>query len=173
MIFVQHALTLREPVNAGWKISILYGFYSGFHAVLTAIDACAVAEDDGLGGLNLDKKKKKKKKPALMDPVSIFNLDACLRILCVLSHLQSCQMCSTLSPASLHADFSMLQDAAPTGEAEEAAEDDAEAAQGLDLSLTKKKKKKKTKARTDDEFGAMVEDAEGMPAEGESSLLEY
>jgi hypothetical protein len=66
----------------------------------------------------------------------------------------------------------LLQDAAPTGEAEEAAEDDAEAAQGLDLSLTKKKKKKKTKARTDDEFGAMVEDVEGTPAEGESSLLE-
>lgn len=128
-----------------------------------------MAEDDGLGGLNLDKKKKKKKKPALVDPVSIIKLDVCLRILCVLSHLQ---MSSTLSPASLHADFSMLQDAAPTGEAEEAAEDDAEAAQGLDLSLTKKKKKKKTKARADDEFGAMVEDAEGMPAEGEFSLLE-
>ena len=140
--------------------------------MLTAINACAVAEDDGLGGLNLDKKKKKKKKPALVDPVSISELDVCLRFLCVLSHLQLCQISLTLSPSSLHADFSLLQDAAPTGEAEEAAEDDAEAAQGLDLSLTKKKKKKKTKARADDEFGAMVEDAEGMPAEGEFSLLE-
>lgn len=89
-----------------------------------------VAEDDGLGGLNLEKKKKKKKKPAMADP-----------------------------------------DAAPAGEGEGeveelAPEDDGEAAQGLDLSMAKKKKKKKPKARTDEEFGAMVEDAESMPAEG-------
>ena len=39
---------------------------------------CAVAEDDGLGGLNLEKKKKKKKKPALADPVS-FSMRASYR----------------------------------------------------------------------------------------------
>ena len=36
--------------------------------------------------------------------------------------------------------------------------------------MTKKKKKKKPKARMDEEFGAMVEDAESMPAEGVSLL---
>ena len=108
MISVQHALTQREPVNAKWNASVLFQLYSGFHAVLTAIDACAVAEDDSLGGLNLDKKKKKKKKPALVDPVSNFKVDACFRILCGLSHLQSCQMYSMLSPASLRADFSTV-----------------------------------------------------------------
>jgi translation initiation factor 2 subunit 2 len=36
-----------------------------------------------------------------------------------------------------------------------------EEAAGLDLSLGKKKKKRKPKARTDEEFGALVEEAEG------------
>ncbi len=39
-------------------------------AIWLIVLVCAVAEDDGLGGLNLEKKKKKKKKPALADPVS-------------------------------------------------------------------------------------------------------
>ena len=39
--------------------------------------------------------------------------------------------------------------------------------------MAKKKKKKKPKARTDEEFGAMVEDAESMPAEGMSLLLTH
>ena len=43
---------------------------------------------------------------------------------------------------------------------EEGAEEDADAAAGLDLSLGKKKKKRKPKARTDEEFGALVEDTE-------------
>lgn len=75
----------------------------------------------------------------------------------------------------LHLDRRLLQDAAPTAEAEAEAEgdevapeEDAEAGQGLDLSMAKKKKKKKPKARTDEEFGAMVEDVESMPAEGMS-----
>ena len=104
----EHELTQREPVNDKWNASVLYERYSGFHAVLTAIDACAVAEDDSLGGLNLDKKKKKKKKPALVDPVSSFIFGACFRMLCVLSHLQSCQMYYMLSPASLRAEFSTV-----------------------------------------------------------------
>lgn len=67
---------------------------------------------------------------------------------------------------------SCLQADDPTGEAEELAEEDPEAtAQGLDLSLTKKKKKRKPKARTDEEFGAMVEDTEGVPADGMSLQL--
>ena len=78
----------------------------------------------------------------------------------------------------LDLDRPYLQDAAPAGEAEGEAEelapeDDAEAAQGLDLSMAKKKKKKKPKARTDEEFGAMVEDAESMPVEGMSLLLTH
>ena len=67
---------------------------------------------------------------------------------------------------------SCLQADDPVGEAEELAEEDPEAtAQGLDLSLTKKKKKRKPKARTDEEFGAMVEDTEGVPADGMSPQL--
>ena len=60
-----------------------------------------------------------------------------------------------------------MQDAPAADDNEEAAaEEDAEAGAGLDLSLTKKKKKRKPKARTDEEFGAMVEDAEGMAVDG-------
>ena len=47
---------------------------------------------------------------------------------------------------------------------EEGGEEDADAAAGLDLSLSKKKKKRKPKARTDEEFGALVEDTEPVPA---------
>ncbi|CAK0743158.1 hypothetical protein CVIRNUC_001448 [Coccomyxa viridis] len=58
-------------------------------------------------------------------------------------------------------------DAPVAGDSEEAAaEEDAEAGAGLDLSLTKKKKKRKPKARTDEEFGAMVEDTEGAAVDG-------
>ncbi len=46
---------------------------------------------------------------------------------------------------------------------EEGGEEDADAAAGLDLSLGKKKKKRKPKARTDEEFGALVEDTEAAP----------
>lgn len=46
---------------------------------------------------------------------------------------------------------------------DEGAEEDADAAAGLDLSLGKKKKKRKPKARTDEEFGALVEDTEAAP----------
>lgn len=37
--------------------------------------------------------------------------------------------------------------------------------------MAKKKKKKKPKARMDEEFGAMVKDAESVPAEGRFQLL--
>ena len=58
------------------------------------------------------------------------------------------------------------------GDSEEAAaEEDAEAGAGLDLSLTKKKKKRKPKARTDEEFGAMVEDTEGAAVDGMPSMI--
>lgn len=68
-----------------------------------------------------------------------------------------------------------MQDAAPAAETEAegeelAPEEDAEGGQGLDLSMAKKKKKKKPKARTDEEFGAMVEDVESTPVEGMSLL---
>ena len=133
-----------------------------------------MAEDDGLGGLYLDKKKKKKKKATVVNPVrpcmpvasstfSVilpsmkFYVEGMLQILNMTLHhlLVSC----------------LLQEAAAAGEAEDPAEDDADGGQGLDLSLTKKKKKRKPKARTDDEFGAMVEDPEGAPAEGTSCLI--
>ena len=73
------------------------------------------------------------------------------------------------------AEMLCLQDAPPAADAEAegeelATEEDAEGGQGLDLSMAKKKKKKKPKARTDEEFGAMVEDVESMPAEGMSLL---
>ena len=88
--------------------------------------------------------------------------------------VHSADACLCASPL-LQLDRLLLQDAAPAAEAEAdgdevAPEDDAEAGQGLDLSMAKKKKKKKPKARTDEEFGAMVEDVESMPAEGMSLL---
>ena len=67
-----------------------------------------------------------------------------------------------------------MQDAPVAGDSEEAAaEEDAEAGAGLDLSLTKKKKKRKPKARTDEEFGAMVEDTEGAAVDGAPSINPY
>lgn len=118
---------------------------------------CAVDNGD-LGELNLDKKKKKKKKPAVVDLVSI-----------VCHH--SCSDWRWITwPVQLHSvsvrTFTSMQDgseqeAANGGEdaAEAAAEEDGEAGAGLDLSLGKKKKKRKPKARTDEEFGAMAEEA--------------
>ena len=96
---------------------------------------------------------------------------------------QSCsgwQLCIALTPAGRQditkLEMLCLQDATPAAETEAegeelAADEDAEAGQGLDLSMAKKKKKKKPKARTDEEFGAMVEDVESAPAEGMSLLL--
>ena len=67
-----------------------------------------------------------------------------------------------------------MQDAPAADDNEEAAaEEDAEAGAGLDLSLTKKKKKRKPKARTDEEFGAMVEDTEGTAVDGAPSVILY
>ena len=69
---------------------------------------------------------------------------------------------------------SCMQDAPAAGDNEEAAaEEDAEAGAGLDLSLTKKKKKRKPKARTDEEFGAMVEDTEGAAVDGAPSVIPH
>jgi len=71
--------------------------------------ACAVAEDDGLGGLNLDKKKKKKKKPAVADPVSL-----CVPTACTAASLSRFVMilASTIYAAlALHWTLTICQDA--------------------------------------------------------------
>lgn len=64
------------PVAASMLDGGFRGFRWKYVFWLIAV-GCAVAEDDGLGGLNLEKKKKKKKKPALADPVS-----SSMRIFC-------------------------------------------------------------------------------------------
>lgn len=129
----------------------------------------AVAEDNGLGELTLDKKKKKKKKAAFVESVSLVSRHPASPWC---HEGSSLVFVTSVTPDPSYVLCSCMQDAPAAGDNEEAAaEEDPEAGAGLDLSLTKKKKKRKPKARTDEEFGAMVEDAEGVAVDGAPSVI--
>ena len=96
MIDEQYVLQADEGKDVAEKLADLQGMHRAVPIYATVLDeglrgsqsvnscvafACAVAEDDGLGGLNLEKKKKKKKKPALADPVSSFVHIDCILVM--------------------------------------------------------------------------------------------